>query len=293
MLYVSIISVLLGCIFYVLVGAPLRAGLWTGQKSTKHMLHRYMGLFFLIQYSLAWVEFLTDYETAKTTYFTHSITLNGRIESKIVWWYKISTPWSLHSCNPSLLLSGMIQGYSAFFSFKVLPELNDAGYYSDKAVISRNFVHENIFFTLMTVWGSIYYNAPHREQLLSTTAGQCLIYLFVFWPYIFIRPLFPITRFKDAGTIKNSRSEKNSGFYKVATQLVKIFYLWAKYFLGFFMNFMVFLNVLTERQWKFVQGMYLLNVGTVSIAIFLHTLRFKKVLPPKLTFTFYLLQIYA
>lgn len=64
--------------------------------------------------------------------------------------------------------------------------------------------------------------------------------------------------------------------------------------------------------------MYLLNLGTISkyflasyngdirlglclltqllvpgIAIFLHTLRFKKVLPPKLTFSVYLLQIYG
>ena len=43
---------------------------------------------------------------------------------------------------------------------------------------------------------------------------------------------------------------------------------------------------------KFIRGLFLLNVGTVSIFIFLHTLRFKKVLSPKLTFSLYLVHIY-
>jgi hypothetical protein len=75
--------------------------------------------------------------------------------------------------------------------------------------------------------------------------------------------------------------------------MVKFFYLWAKYFLGFFVNFMVFLDILKEDEWKFLHGMFLLNLGTVSISIFLHTLRFKKVLPARLTMTLYLMQIYA
>lgn len=33
--------------------------------------------------------------------------------------------------------------------------------------------------------------------------------------------------------------------------------------------------------------MWLLNAGTVSIAVFLHTMRFKRLLPPRLTFTIY------
>ena len=51
-------------------------------------------------------------------------------------------------------------------------------------------------------------------------------------------------------------------------------------------------DILSYDDLKFIRGLFLLNVGTVSIAVFLHTLRFKKVLPPKLAFGFYLTQIY-
>jgi len=44
---------------------------------------------------------------------------------------------------------------------------------------------------------------------------------------------------------------------------------------------------------RFVRGLYLMNVGTVSISVFLHTLRFKKALSPTLAFSIYLGQIYG
>lgn len=190
-------------------------------------------------------------------------------------------------------MNGILQAWSAYFSFKVLPNLDDAGYYSDKAVLSRNFVHENVFFQMMTVFGSIYYNAPAREALRSTLLGRCLEFIFVFWPYVLIRTFFPITRFSNAGTTHKGRTTQNQKFYEVGTFMVKIFFLWAKYFCGFYFNFLVFLNLVSEDKWPLVHGMFLLNGGTVSLAVFLHTLRFKKVLPAKLTFSLYLLQIYA
>lgn len=75
--------------------------------------------------------------------------------------------------------------------------------------------------------------------------------------------------------------------------MIKIFYLWAKYFLGFHINFMTYLGIIKPENFMFVRGLYLLNAGTVSIGVFLHTLRFKKILPPEFTFSFYLCQIYA
>jgi hypothetical protein len=81
-------------------------------------------------------------------------------------------------------------------------------------------------------------------------------------------------------------------FYTIGTKMIKIFYLWATYFLGFYINFLFFLNKLDGEDMKFIRGLFLLNVGTVSIFIFLHTLRFKKVLSPKLTFSLYLVHIY-
>ena len=186
--------------------------------------------------------------------------------------------------------AGLLQSTSAFISFKVLPELEDAGYYSDKAVLSRNFIHENIFFTLLCVFGSLYYNESTRDALRAHWGGKVIEYVFVFWPFVLIRTWFPITRFRNAGTSRNGRTDANERFYQIATTLVKIFFLWAKYLMGFFMNFLIFLDLVED--WRLIHFLFLLNVGTVSVAMFLHTLRFKKVLPPRFTMSFYLVQIY-
>jgi len=301
---VCIFTALVGSLLYVLLIAPLRAGFWTGSRSTKHKMHRYMGLAYLFQYFAAWTQYLANYEAAKDSYLPHFIALNGTSQGhrSIMHWTRSLHPMSDTSCFSQnlpfidfLTLNGIgvIQGYSAFFSFKVLPELDDPGYYSDKAVASRNFVHENIFFSMMAVFGSIYYNEEFRQGLKSHWAGEVVETMFVFFPYIVIRTWFPTTRFSNAGKGRMGRTKKNELFYEIGTKMVKFFYLWAKYFLGFFVNFLVFLEAPTPSQWKFLHGMYLLNLGTISIAIFLHTLRFKKVLPAKLTFSIYLLQIYA
>ena len=187
---------------------------------------------------------------------------------------------------------GLVQAHSAFFSFKVLPDSEDAGYYSDRAVLSRLFVHENSFFQLLAFFGSLYYIDSARQNLQSTTFGRIVEIIWVFFPYVIVRPWFPRTSFSNAGTSRNGRSKKNEQFYKVGTLMIKIFYMWAKYVLGFFINFICYLNAANEEEMKLIRGLFLLNCGTVSISVFLHTLRFKKVLPPKSTFAFYLVQIY-
>jgi hypothetical protein len=243
----------------------------------------------------------------------------------------------------SFLYIGLIQVHSAYFSFKVLPDLKDAGYYSDKAVLSRTFVHENSFFQLMACFGSIYYG-PFVSTFTSTSSSlssslsssvsssstttttttttivvsavsstlqKVIEYTFVFYPYIFLRPWFPRTKFQSS----SRTNDYNERFYRYGAMAIKIFYLWSKYFLGFYINFLIFLmnhkqndhgttnssstttsttanEILSKDDLKFIRGLFLLNVGTVSIAVFLHTLRFKKVLPPRLTFSIYLVQIY-
>lgn len=191
------------------------------------------------------------------------------------------------------ITTGIIQGYSAYFSFKVLPELDDSGYFTDKGVMSRNFLHENIFFQNMCMFGSVYYQSALRANLQSNLLGRFIEFIFVFFPYVLIRPFFPTTRFDDAGSRDGGRSTRLETFYSVGTKAIKIFYLWAKYFLGFHINFMFYLGLVKPENVYFVHGLYLLNAGTVSIGIFLHTLRFKKILPPEFTFSFYLCQAYA
>jgi hypothetical protein len=193
----------------------------------------------------------------------------------------------------TIALNGIVQATSAYFSFKVLPNLADAGFYSDKAVLSRYFVFENLYYQIMSLFGSIYYNDELRFQMQSSILGKGLELLFVFFPFVFLRPWFPTTRMSEAGTSISGRSKANERFYIIATLMIKFFYLWAKYFLGFFINWYVFLGKPTGYEMKFIRGLFLLNVGTISIAVFLHTLRFKKLLAPRLMFSIYLGQVYA
>ena len=209
-------------------------------------------------------------------------------------------PLEVLTAHTSMLLlfyctTGVIQGWSAFFSFKVLPELTDAGYYSNKAVLSRSFVHENIFYSFMCLMGSVYYNDECRAAIKAAGwPARVLEFIYMFGPYVILRPQFPTTRFSNAGTTRNGRTADAETFYKYATTAVKIFYLYGKYFLGFYMNFLLFLELVEPGPTrKFMDGLLLLNIGTVSLAIFLHTLRFRKVLPGRFTFSVYLLQIYA
>lgn len=67
-------------LLYVFVVAPAKAGFWTGRKARRHRIHRYMGISYLVHYTLAWIEFFTNYETSRTSYLVHIIALNGTYE---------------------------------------------------------------------------------------------------------------------------------------------------------------------------------------------------------------------
>ena len=74
----AVVTVIVSSLFGIFIYAPLRAGVWTGKRATRHKVHRYMGLFFLIQYALAWVELLTDYDGGGSLgVLSHTIALNG------------------------------------------------------------------------------------------------------------------------------------------------------------------------------------------------------------------------
>ncbi|CAB9504091.1 expressed unknown protein [Seminavis robusta] len=250
------------CVF---VWVPFRAGVWT-HRAIRHKVHRYMGLLFIIQYALAVVEFMTDYKNDGT----------------------------LSLLTNSLAINGIVQAYSAYFSFRVLPKGEDAGYYSDKGVLTRDFVHENVYFQLLCFMASTYYDSGRRECMRSNLPGKLAELLYVFFPYVLIRPFFPLTSFsKSTSRQKNSRSSDLERFYQIGTRMVKIFYLWAKYFLGFHIQYMIYLDLIEPQNMKIVHGVFLLNLGTCSLGVFLHTLRFKKILPPLFTFSLYLFLIYA
>jgi hypothetical protein len=73
-----LITIFCGVLAYVFFVAPALAGLWTGRKARRAVLHRYMGLSYLIHYVLACVELITNYGAAKNSYLCHVVAVTGR-----------------------------------------------------------------------------------------------------------------------------------------------------------------------------------------------------------------------
>jgi hypothetical protein len=73
-------TVVLACltlsVVYVFFLAPLKAGLWTGQRAKRHLVHRYGGLTYMLQYAAAWLEFGSQYNPSSN--ITHFISINGK-----------------------------------------------------------------------------------------------------------------------------------------------------------------------------------------------------------------------
>lgn len=78
-IYAGVTTLIVGSIVFVLLWSPLRAGMWTGQRAKRHVVHRYLGLFFLLQYFAAWIEYTTNYENSKNTYLPHFISICGEL----------------------------------------------------------------------------------------------------------------------------------------------------------------------------------------------------------------------
>ena len=77
-LQAGVVTLLVGSILWVLIVIPFKAGLWTGQRASRHKMHRYMGLCFLLQYVLSWVEFITNYHgVGEYSVLPHAVALNG------------------------------------------------------------------------------------------------------------------------------------------------------------------------------------------------------------------------
>lgn len=112
-------------------------------------------------------------------------------------------------------------------------------------------------------------------------------YLFVFLPYV-IRTLFPNlfprTSFRDS---MDNQSGEGQSFYYYLTWFTKIFYLWAKHYLGFFLNYYRFLDLASGYDIQCMHLILLCSSFATTIAIFLHTLRFKGYIDPKVSLVAY------
>jgi hypothetical protein len=221
----------------------------------KFVAHRFFGAAYLIQFFYICILFVQDYDAF--------------LLSNVI----ITFP-----------ITGVLQTATAMYYFRFLPKKKvDSGYFNQTAVMSYPFVVENLFFALLLCFQWLYYN----DRIHPYIAGTPIEPLFVFLPYTW-RHLFPKTSFRDA---INGREKGNDAthqrFYWWATWITKIFYIWAKHYIGFFLNYLRLFDYVTPH---IQYGVYMILIPAsfaTTVAMFLHTLRFKGYLPAIISFTIY------
>jgi len=228
----------------------------------KFVVHRVVGLFFLIQYAWTIYLYFSDY--------------NAFSKSPLVW---------------SLPLTGVIQSIVAVYTFTFLPKKAiDPGYFGDKGVLSYNFIKENVFFEILLLFPWLYYSDRFFPYFKSTFVIE---YVFVFFPY-FVRSFFPKTRIRDSLTNNDrNKSDLNRKFFITVTYITKLFYIWAKHFIGYFLNYTRYLNRFGPEEQYHLYLLLIFGSSATTIAIFLHTLKFKGYMGPKKAFLGYMISYFA
>jgi len=231
-------------------------GFFTLFFSRKFIVHRLWGLFYLIQYFVATWYYFADYEGFKN--------------SHIIW---------------ILPLTGLIQSITAIYTFTFLPKkTKDGGYFGDRGTLSYAFITENSFFAMLLLFQWIYYNDKIYSFFRSTIVFENGL---VFLPYM-VRFLWPKTRIRDS--LDNSAKNKTQGnhnFFIIVTWITKIFYVWAKHYIGYFLNYVRFLNRISEEEKYHIYLLLIFSAMATTIAVFLHTLKFRGYLNPRISFLIY------
>ena len=192
----------------------------------------------------------------------------------------------------SLPLTGFVQSVVATRTFWFLPKKQkDPGYYSDKSTLTWNFVAENQFFSGILLWQCVYMHDGARDLLASTAAGNVVEAALVFLPYVAIRPFTPKTSFRDSlrggDGKKGNKTKRNETFFYVQTWVTKIFYVFAKHFIGYFLNYARFLDRLDRGEIYHIHLMLVFSCFATTISMFLHTLKFRGYMGPRTSFLVY------
>ena len=206
------------------------------QYRKKFKLHRVVGMLYLIQY--IYTVYLEILGTPNKLFFL------------------------------SLPITGFIQTIIACYTFTFLPRAgsNTQGYYTDKKVMSYDFILENIYFSGLLLWQSVY--LYFSKEIRSNSFMLPIEILFNFFPYYTIRHLVPKSSFRN--------SIKNGNTYAM---VVKVFYCIAKHFSGYYVNYLCFIGYLGDdpiMNYALVRSLFLLGGWGTTIAMFLQTLKFKK-----------------
>jgi len=228
--------------------------------SPQFFVHRVMGFLYLLQYIAVFYLYFANYPLLIRSGLTVTLPLTGFIQSVI-----------------------------AAKTFTFLPKGNngDPGYYSDKSTLSYPFVVENSFFSLIALFQWVYYRHD-VYYVMHTTPLTIVENIFTFLPYAF-RPLWPKTHFRDSLKLsEKNKSRKNRDFYVVVTWITKVFYVWAKHYIGYFLNYARFLDRVTEGQRYHIFLLMTFGAFATTISMFLHTLKFKKHIGPRTSYVVYM-----
>ena len=234
----------------------------------KFGVHRVLGLLYLVQYALAWRLYAMDAAAFAASALLYTLPLNG-----------------------------VLQSLTATYYFSFLPKRADPGYYSDKSALSYDFVKENIFYSSILAWQWLYMDARNVFGGAGAPAGrapalalalEAAEHAWVFLPYLLFRNLVPKTSFRDSLKNDKNKSEGNAVFFRVATLVTKFFYVWAKWYIGFFFNYLRYLDLISAAQLRNFYCLLLFSAFATTISMFLHTLKFKGYIGPKTAFLIYM-----
>jgi len=224
-------------------------------------LHRVVGLTYLLIYTFLWFWFINDTAGYLQSYLT-----------------------------VILPILGVTQTIVAMSTFTFLPKNKEnsgkQGYFSDKNVMSYDFLCENIFFSGILLFQWVYYLDVNIDSYLAMYKANTQLILklllliieniLVFLPYTLLRPFTPKTSFRDSIYNTYQITDYNKQFMFIAANMTRVFYVVAKHHLGFYLNYLRFLNWAGPTERYYVYLMLLYAAFATTIAMFLHTLKFKK-----------------
>lgn len=187
--------------------------------NSKFTFHRFLGLCYLCQYVAATYLYWTDYERFAASPFIWSLPLNGVIQSlTATYYFKF-----LRSTG-----EGEDPPPQAYPTHAAAAEATDvgrctfaAGYYGDKGTLSHSFVKENIFYSMILMFQWLYMS-DRFYPAMQKKLGPVVEAVFVFLPYLVLRPWFPKTSFRDSLTgDSKTQTQQNKNWFYYATWITK------------------------------------------------------------------------
>lgn len=237
-------------------GALATAGRFPGAivklfNQPKFRTHRIFGLAFLVQYAIAVPMYLFNY--------------SRYLNSPLVW---------------SVPLNGVLQSLNAAVTFTFLPKTDVPGFaaVADKSVLSYYTVVENSFYAMQLLFVSCYL----RDDLRSIIRSLMIVEPYYVFLVFFLRDvLWHSSRISSA--LKNTdktTTVQNRRIMVASAYAIKCFYLFAKHFVGFLPNYMIFLGRVNSDDQHLLYGVEVLSSYAATISIFIHTLKFKGYIGP-------------